>query len=449
MNYRIQGWSDQLEKFSTYSEFLIKNVPSTIFDQARRIYVALPENYTTEKEYPVVYVTDAQNLNNFEILFQTLRQQANYKIFPECIVVGIYHYDRYSDLRVGQPKAEKFKDFIFDELIDYVDENFPTSEFRAMIGHSDGAEYNHYLMMQAENSFNAFFSISEEIGIDYDGYEKANEFLERFKTFIESNTKELSYFVATGTFDIWHRREAGEMIDSLFSTAQSTNIAFQNKVYPGEHNDMVAMSMLDGLKFIFRDYKNFNLFIEGVENKSFDYVKLKREFIEQCNQYGSGFQMTPADFTLIFNLLLDQSEIDYMEQFLTMENANYKNIPRVVVARIYYEFGQYDESLHLYNEVLELKDQASFQEYGKGNFTKVIDIYVDQKKNPEGAIEYLNKCKQIMPPLKLIFAYYIARVGLENNLNKKLWQNDLEYCKNNFTTNRVFTKEELQSLIEQ
>ena len=99
--------------------------------------------------------------------------------------------------------------------------------------------------------------------------------------------------------------------------------------------------------------------------------------------------------------------------------------------------------------MLELKDQASFQQYGQGNFTKVIDIYVDQKKNPKGAIEYLNKGKQIMPPFKLIFAYYIARVGLENNLDKELWQDDLEYCKSNFTPNGVFTKEELQRLIEQ
>ena len=334
-------------------------------------------------------------------------------------------------------------------MINYIDKNYSTSEFRAMIGHSDGAEYNHYLMMQADNPFNAFFSISEEIGINYDYYEKANAFLNRFKTFIESNTKEISYFVATGTFDIWHRREAGEMIDSLFSSVKSSKIAFKNKTYPGEHNDMVAMSMLDGLKFIFRDYKDFNLFIEGINNKSFDYAQLRHQFFEQSNQYGSGLQMTPADFTVIFNLLLDQSELAYMEQFLTTENTNYKYIPRVVVARIYYEFRQYDESLRLYNEVLELKDQASFQQYGQGNFTKVIDIYVDQKKNPKGAIEYLNKCKQMIPPFKLIFAYYIAWVGLENNLDKELWQDDLEYCKSNFTPNGVFTKEELQRLIEQ
>jgi enterochelin esterase-like enzyme len=450
VDFNIQGWSDQLEQFSTYSKFLIKKVPSKIFTESRKIYVALPENYSEHKTYPVVYATDAQNLKNFEIIMQTLRQQAKFGVYPQSILVGIFHSDRFGDIRVGQPKAEKFKDFVFEELVPYIDNNYATSDFRAMIGHSDGAEYNHYLMMQDNNSFDAFFSISEEIGIDFDGYAKADKFLSRFKTFINTNNKALSYFIANGRYDIWHRREAGEKIDSLFSKVKSDKIDFKMNVYPGEHNDMVAMSMLDGLNFIFRNYKNFEAFEASIQNDSFNYIKLKESFISNSSQYGTEYQLTPGDYTVILDILVSRNKkMSNLNQFLEVENKNYSILSKIVIARLNYMFKEYEEALKLYHEDLDEIDKSLLWPYETGDFAYALDIYVDEYKDTAGALEYLNKCKKSIPELKLIFAYYTAKLGIENKLNNTLWQNDLNYCKDNFMPNKAFTKEDLQKLISQ
>lgn len=65
--YHIKAWTDEINSFSTFSEFNIVEINAETLNQKRRIYVSLPENYLSNIKYPVIYITDAQNLNNFEI----------------------------------------------------------------------------------------------------------------------------------------------------------------------------------------------------------------------------------------------------------------------------------------------------------------------------------------------------------------------------------------------
>ncbi len=130
--YKIQGWTDQINKFSTYSEFQIVEINSKALNQKRKLYVSLPENYNDKIKYPVIYVSDAHNLNHFEIVSQTIRQQSNFSNFPECIVVGIYIIGKERDKELDITYSKDgviFKDFIFNEVISFVDKNYSTSSF--------------------------------------------------------------------------------------------------------------------------------------------------------------------------------------------------------------------------------------------------------------------------------------------------------------------------------
>lgn len=166
LSYKIQGWTNQIDRFSTYSDFKVSEINSAFLNQKRKIYIALPDNYNEKIDYPVVYVTDAHNLNIFEIVMQTLRQQSNFSNFPKCIVVGIFinasERNKELDIHYGE-NGKKFKDYIFKEVIPFIDKNYSTSAFRAIYGHSNGAEYNHYLMFEKDNPFNAFVNISENL----------------------------------------------------------------------------------------------------------------------------------------------------------------------------------------------------------------------------------------------------------------------------------------------
>ncbi len=149
-HYTIHGWTDRINKFSTFSEFEILELNSKILNQKRKIYVSLPEDYDENINYPVIYVTDANILKIFEIVVQTLRQQVNFSNFPKCIVVGIYinARDRNNELDIKYGvNGQKFKDYIFKEVVPFIDKKYSVSSFKAIYGHSNGAEYNHYLVL--------------------------------------------------------------------------------------------------------------------------------------------------------------------------------------------------------------------------------------------------------------------------------------------------------------
>ena len=42
--FKIQGWSDQIDSFSTYSDFNILVINSNILNQKRKLYISLPED---------------------------------------------------------------------------------------------------------------------------------------------------------------------------------------------------------------------------------------------------------------------------------------------------------------------------------------------------------------------------------------------------------------------
>lgn len=145
--------------------------------------------------------------------------------------------------------GERFKDFIFRELVAHIDSRYTTSGFNVIVGHSDGAEYNHLLMLQKKNPFRGFINISENLNND------AGELLAAF--FRDYDGRNLYYFIASAGYDSPDRIEAGETIDSLYRAAPNPRIAFEHKLYaPADHRNIFARSMVDAASFVFRDYRN-------------------------------------------------------------------------------------------------------------------------------------------------------------------------------------------------
>jgi len=444
--YKIQSWSDEVTKFATYNEFSIINLKSTILNQDRKLYISLPENYSNKRKYPVVYITDAQNINNFDIANQTLKQQAKFNIFPNCILVGIYQNERNNELdRKYGEKGKKFKDFIFKEVISYVNATYATADYKAIIGHSDGAEYNHYLMFETDNPFDAYINISEDIKLS--NYDKTKEVVALFKDFITNNKKEIHYFVASGKYDFWHRYEAGQQIDSIFNQQQNTAIKFKHKLYLAEHNELVAKSILDGLSFIFADFRNFQDLDKDLETPSFNYLQSKQVLLDKTRKFQPDYEITEEDFAIIDDLISSKKRYSFYKQYLEVENINYETIPRLSIARQYYFLGEYEKSLALFQEILDINDQDSFA-YFQTNFTPILDIYVKIYKNPKAAIQYLKDCLLKMPENKLIFSYYIAKTGLENKVDLKLAKASLYYCEQNYIDNNMFSLEDV-ALVKQ
>lgn len=374
--YSIQGWTDQIDRFSTFSTFKISEINSTILNQKRKLYVSLPENYNKDIHYPVVYVTDANNLNLFEIVAQTIRQQSNYSNFPECIVVGIYinirERDNELDIEYGE-NGKKFKDYIFKEVIPFIDANYSTSSFKAIYGHSNGAEYNHYLMFEKENPFDAFINISDNlIDLEHGQLEKiSNKYIE----FLKNNNKPIKYFVASATYDDPNRYPSGMEIKKIMKNFPNRNVDFLQKTYKSWHLDLIGYSVLDAFQFIFSDYQNYSLFEDNIKSKDFNYIATKEKYLKQNEKYIRPYFENDASVSVIGEIIKKSNSPKILNQYLEYEDANNEIYNLFVKAILFYEINDLNNALLYLDKMVKENDQNSIHQLINSKGKLYIEIY--------------------------------------------------------------------------
>ncbi len=178
-------------------------IDSEALNQERILKVYLPPEYSEEDVYPVIYITDA-GTSNFEAAKSYLDVLTTpiYDAVPKSILVGISHDDRNADLDVFQTESgERFTRHLFNEVLPTIDSLFNTSGFNVMAGHSNGAEFNHFLFIEEKNPFRGFISMSTNFNTDVRDDVK--------NALAAYDGKPMYYFVANGYRDHPMRIDAG------------------------------------------------------------------------------------------------------------------------------------------------------------------------------------------------------------------------------------------------
>ncbi len=122
---------------------------SDILEEQREIWVQLPESFnpSSKTKYPVIYVLDGG------VHLNAVYTVLNYYwggFIPEMVIVGISNREnRIRDLTTSVVEtrreiefkqetggAEIFTSFIETELIPYIDNKYPVTDYRTLIGHS-------------------------------------------------------------------------------------------------------------------------------------------------------------------------------------------------------------------------------------------------------------------------------------------------------------------------
>lgn len=407
-----------------------KIIYSEILSEEREIKVVLPTDYSKEKKYPVIYITDANY--NLEIVSLYLTQLANSNSIPKTILVGITQKNRGNELDVFWSKnGVRFKDFIFNEVITFIDKEYSTSGFNTIIGHSDGAEFNHLLMIEKNNPFRGFINVSENLNNDV-----SNKILDFFRTY---KNEKLYYFIASAKYDSPDRINAGGLINSKYSESKNAKIVFENKSYRADHQNVLSKSLVDGISFVFQDYRNLDTY------KNFkDYTENYKNNIE--NYYGFKPEENENDIDYFFGKILDNKDLEMYDYIIKYCASN--NIFEILPydrAWQYFYMDEHLKSIEYWNKSIDNGNKTSPRAF-YFNFENAIDSYL-VLKNPKGAIEFLEKCKTVFPQYELSFSYFIAKTALENGVEKRKGRKNLKYCVKNYTENKYFKIEDLHKLM--
>lgn len=356
---------------------VLDSLYSKLLNESRRVYIQLPASYSPEKnqKYPVVFILDG------EIFLPTLSDVHNYYsggFIPEMVLVGISNDEnRIRDLttsniktQYGMPfnenngEAHNFRKFIETELIPFIENKYPVTNYRTLIGHSYGGLFTISTLINQPGLFANYLAIDPSL--DWDDQKLLKEAQEIIAT---QNYENKALFVSlSGQL---HMQNSQMTIDNVmqdttdFTLFARSNIAFSNmvkqnpkngltfewKFYPRDiHGTIPFPSIMDGLISLFEWYQMENTdkinSFDTPKQELLSIIKHREQKLKEHFQY---------------------SEPPYPEELLNMSGYMNMDMQQPAKAKMYFELAIefYPESANAYDSM------ADYYE-AQGDFTNAI-----------------------------------------------------------------------------
>ncbi|MFC1887217.1 alpha/beta hydrolase-fold protein [Candidatus Cloacimonadota bacterium] len=314
-------------------------VKSEILDQERQLLIYLPTGYeAATAKYPVLYLLDGGY--HFHHTTGIVQFLSGLGLMPQTIVVAIQNIDRNKDFLPTNNEnvptsggGADFLSFISDELIPFVDEEFRTTPYRILVGHSFGGTFTAYAFLEKPELFNAYIAISPVMQWDEDMLiTKADTAL---KTSYETN----KFFYMTLGNEPPYMSAIGKFV-ALVNAKFPKNLDFSYLHMPDEnHGTIPHKTIYDGLEKLFNGWGlNREIMAKGLEAIDEHYRKISQKY---------GYEVPTPELTinqLGYNYLMRGEVETAIEVFL----ENVKRFPDS--ANVYDSLGDGYEA----NEQFEL-----------------------------------------------------------------------------------------------
>jgi hypothetical protein len=237
-----------------------------------KLYIGLPKSYKgSPQTYPVVYLLDADY--SFAIAKNIADHLGERNYLTEFILVGIA-YENPAEYRLNWTRdytptrsriggfgpeyqkysggSEKFKMFIRDELVPFIDANYRTTPERTLVGHSYGGLFGCWVAFTTPELFSNYILVSPSLWYD-------NRLVFRLEeTFaVTRKHKELpiKLFLSVGSREInsqWNMVEDLEKFYSQITARDYSMLAIQMMVFDDEtHNSIFPAALTKGLRFLY------------------------------------------------------------------------------------------------------------------------------------------------------------------------------------------------------
>jgi hypothetical protein len=138
---------------------------SQVLDEDRVLQIHLPRDYETETlAYPVVFVFYSDWVEGYFTQLVNDLYNLSMDRMPRTILVGVRNTQRYRDLlpwprpggQAGDGHADRFLQFVREELITFVEREYRTKPYRILVGPQAAAVFGLYALLEAPGTFQAF-----------------------------------------------------------------------------------------------------------------------------------------------------------------------------------------------------------------------------------------------------------------------------------------------------
>ena len=315
----------------------LKTFHSKVLGEDRRIFVQTPSNMKPYDAYPVLYVLDGEA---FSIMAggQVQYLSEAYKIIPSMIVVGIANTDRVRDLTPthsiigpdGKPDTsvnafgktsgggEKFLQFIKEELMPYIESNYPTAPYKILSGHSLGGLMAVYCMVNHPEYFNAYIGISPSV--QWDKNSMLQQVADKMNTKNASNR--MLFFTDANEDAAFHQNQLS--LDSLLKVKNIPGLKYKRMFYPEEtHISEPVKAFYDGIRFI---YPNWHL---PYNSSAFKRTMSSKIIIDHYNELSKsyGYKVIPPHDEIIQISRFLRNDPNRIKDAIELMQMNASNFP--------------------------------------------------------------------------------------------------------------------------
>ena len=337
------------------------SLTSDALDEVRNVSIYLPENYDlTTQKYPVLYLLDGNT--HFQHAIGAVDFLSNMGIMPQLIIVAIQNVDRNRDFSPTHEAriptsggAEKFLEFVSDELITYISQNYRASNYKIIMGHSFGGTFVTYSLLTKPNLFDAYIAISPYIHYD------DNYLVKEARTALKPNYNNHKYFyMSVGNEPAYF--SALEEFSSLIKEKSSKSIDFEYSKWNNEnHATIPYLSLYNGLKFIFSDWQlpliSWQLALISLDQGM---LAIDEHYKNTSAKYNIKLK-TPEN---IMNTL----------GYRYMQKKDFKNAIKIFSENV----KRYPKSPNVYDSLGEAYETNNQLKLAKKNYQKAYDLGIEQ-----------------------------------------------------------------------
>jgi predicted alpha/beta superfamily hydrolase len=334
---------------------IYKKFNSFNLNQERILKIYLPDSFqeNDKNTYPVAILMDGEFL--FDVYVANSKLFASRDKAPEQIVVGIYQNqndERYADCDysedTGLPNQEssKFYGFIRDEILPYLDDNYPTSLFKTIVGSTLTGNFINYFFLEETPVFNAYININPSY---------APELHQKLELKSQSLITQYFYYLSGGDYNTEKRTKSINSTNSLLKLSENPNFKYKYDDFSnGSKTASIGQSIANSIGFTFKQFaaisqQEFDEEIAEMEpGDAIEY--LERKYVEIEYMYGSNVKIRESDIYKIEPIIIDKLNGDYLEEFGKMIMRLYPDTPLGdYYIGLYYETGfDYKKALNHY-----------------------------------------------------------------------------------------------------
>ena len=233
------------------------DIRSEYVQEDYKLYIGLPLGFNAEKDYPVLYVLDANV--TFGMVNDIVRLISFEGRYPQVIVVGIAYknFSNWINKRgrdfmpnyqgdSGDIEIKKFYQFLSEELIPFINQNYKTNPAEnTLYGHSSGAVFGFYVMLNNPALFKNYILTSPSIDEDKDFIKTLeNEYFQGHKFF-----KNNLYTSIGKSENPEFILKYNEFIQNLKHRAYK-GLNYKEDILEGTHMSSMAPAFIKGFQFV-------------------------------------------------------------------------------------------------------------------------------------------------------------------------------------------------------